>query len=208
VTTHNAIHYGVSQIQAIAKAMGLGDEEGVTRLGETLTPTVNLWEYPARPDWAFLFGEKLCGIFRTEGATAGEFSAVALLNPTNSGYLGILDKASFDQSGTNLAQLQYASEAQVATLGTSAKGNVLDRRWASTVSFFSVLSGSDASSGIGSSLEQRRSPGNATIDFNCLPLVLPPGFAAVVVLILVNTGLTVNFVWRERKLLPGELRAP
>jgi hypothetical protein len=206
VTAHNEIHYGVQFTQAIAKAVGLGDEEGVIRLAETLTPIIDVW---SRPEWAFLIGDRLCAVFRNEGAVAGEFSAAALVNPAASGILVVCDAASFDHAGVGtVCQLQMQTEAAIAaTLLTSAKGNVRDRRGAVN-SGANILSGSDASSGIGVSLEERRSPGNETIDFKALPVILPPGFGLIQVLILVNTGCAFNFVWRERKLLPGELRAP
>lgn len=200
---HNELRRGGAIGYAMSQAVGDTRGGGIERYGETLTPTLNLWD---QPEWAFLRAEKLAAFSVTAPAVAAEFSAAGLLNPTGSGQIAVVEKLLCDQSGTLIFQLQSCTQAQVATLGTLVKGNVRDRRWqgGGALTACDVISGSDPTTTLGFNLDQVRAPGNATIAFNALPVVLPPGFALVAVALTNNTGVTFIISWRERAAFPTE----
>jgi len=202
---HNAIQYRPTYGTAIGTLIGAPESE-VSRISETITPILNLEEIP---EAAFLFGVRLCAGSVTVGAVAGEFGYAGLVNFATSGLIVIVEKMSFDVSAVVIADLLQNTEAAlVATLLTTARGQVRDRRWPSILSQTLMHSGTDPSSSLGGIVEQRRSPGNASVDFTAFPFVLPPGVGLVVVDTTVNAGFTVNMVWRERRMLPGENQGP
>lgn len=201
---HNELRRGGGVIgYAMSQAVGDSRGGGIERYGETLTPTLDLWSLP---EWAYLRAEKLACFPVTQAAVAGEFSAAGLLNPAGSGQLAVVEKFMCDQSGTLIFQLQSCTQAQVATLATVVKGNGRDRRWqgGGALTACDVISGSDPTTTLGFNLDQVRAPGNTTIGFNTLPVVVPPGFALVAVALTNNTGVTFIMSWRERAAFPSE----
>jgi len=203
---HNELKYIGNETSGIAIALGAGEtDEGVSRLGETLTPVIDIRQYP---EYAFLRGERLCAQLRQQGGVAAEFSSVALVVPAASSFIAIVETVSIDQGVAGaLVLLQIASDAQVlATLATTGKGSTRDRRWPTFNGRADILSGSDPALSIGISIEERRKAAAETIDFVHLPIVLTPGTAVVAVHGTLNTAINVNLKWRERQLISREFR--
>jgi len=200
---HNEIRKGWLS-DAVNRALGRTREGGIERVGETVDAIMNPW---GLPEWAFLRGERLCAIWRSQGAVAGEFSYIGLLNPTGSNSLVVIEAASIQSSasGQGFAQLTLEATA-LATLGSQAPGNVRDRRNtpASTTTAQTII-GSDVSSGVGVALENRRTAVATNMDFQHLPVVLAPGHVYLMAWATVNVGIDGNFMWRERKAYPGEI---
>lgn len=201
---HNALHQGVL---SVGLTRAIGDDRGaagIERYGETLTPTIDLWQ---QPEWAYLRVERLCSIWRSQGAVVAEVSYLALVNPAGSQLVAVLERCSIQTAAAGQGFLQMNTEAAaLATLAGPASGNVRDRRnqpQGQTICY--TLAGSDASTGIGVALEVRRVAVAQNIDFQHLPIVITPGFAVMFCFATVNTGIDGNFMWRERRAFPGEL---
>lgn len=204
-TQHNEIHYGSDFVKAIGLAVGLGEEEGVFRLGETWQPIIDPF---SRPEWQFLFDEKLCGIQRFNSAVAGEFTWNALVNPGTTKILIVVDQVIVASGVAGLSyDLEISTEAAVtATLGTPIPGAVLDSRWPSLSTQGRNYTGSDAAASAATAFErQGTNVAPDVLKFVTPPLILSPGFAAILVCQTVNSAFNCSFRWRERQLLPREL---
>lgn len=206
---HNSLIYSVELLRAYARALGLApEEEGVFRLGETLTPGVDLW---SRPEWNFSRGELLAGDRSTAGAVVGEGSMVAYVNPSTSRKLVVIDALAATSTaavGTGIAA-GIATEAQItATLASAQALFALDRRWPSLLSTSLRYSGSDPTIPFNTRLEQRHTTvANEIEDFKLIvPYIIPPGHAIYVQTQLANADIVVMVRLRERVLLPGEDR--
>lgn len=203
---HNAIKYGTDLLRGFSRAVGLGeDEEGVVRLGETLTPTFDLW---GGEEFAFLRRERLCGKYALQAAVAAEYSMIALVNRTGSNRLVVVDRVGVRTTAVVIASLRMASQAEVdATLLDVAQfGIVRDRRWTPlTTSPTGLAMGTDAVQ-LGLIMEDVYLPAAGSTVFQvALPVILSPGHAVVVAGSVLNQALVVHYAWREHQLLPGEL---
>jgi len=73
VTQHNELQKFPALQRAIALAVGMKqEEEGVTRLGETLTPVIDFW---SNPEWSFLYDEVLWDLLTPTVAAGGAAAA-------------------------------------------------------------------------------------------------------------------------------------
>lgn len=92
---HNALHHATSLQDAFRKAVGEQDPgfTGIERAGETLTPTINLWE---RPEWARLRGETLWSLRHAQAAVAAEMGFVGLRNPATSRSIAVIQNIRVD----------------------------------------------------------------------------------------------------------------
>ena len=201
---HNGLERAGHLTQALKDALNAADSEGgLERFGETMTPTINLWDLP---EWAFLRGERLCADTRLVAAIAAEVGVSALINPAGSQVLAIVEAAAIDIAVVMTGSIGFANEGTiVATLGPPSAGDVRDLRWIPTNSTrCGIAVGTDPAQ-VGSLIEQRRSSGAGVIDFQCFPFVLAPGFGLIVQGQTVNQAFNVNYKWRERPVFSGEL---
>lgn len=203
---HNALSRGLLP-SALSRALGDAEaESGLERYGETLTPTLNLWQ---QPEWAYLRSEALWGWENSPAGVAGEMSGAAIVNPTGSGNLIVVENITAYASGAVIAfLLQYTLEATiVATFGLSAAPVLKDTRWAGKVlGRAQFYMGSDPAPLATRNIELIVAAANVTERFNSgLPFVLGPGYGLIVQGSAVNTGFVVSFGYRERKAFPGEL---
>lgn len=207
-SVHNELR-SVSQLQkAYQRAFGLDQEAGVERLGETLTPILDLW---SDPSWAYLRGEKLCAASLAFVAVAGEISAIALFNPAGSQMLLTVDAVNYRPIAAALtAYLARATQAAIeGTLTVTTVGEFArDTRWPiaspGVECVGRVYGGSDPAA-IGSLIEFAEGAANTVQPFRSLPWVLSPGWGIVVQRAAISLDLTAHFYWRERRALPGEL---
>ena len=206
-TIHNALSRAGAIQSGIREAVGMKEAEaGVERLGETLTPVIDIW---SRPDWAVLRGAQLAGLSILSAAVALQFSMAALRNPVGTNQLFVVHRIGFDVGADMTVFLEMATVAEVdATLGTLTTGSVRDRR--RSTSFFSrgrVATGSDLLNSVnaGAFVIDRMASSSDRFFRIAPPVILPPGQAVVIVGQTVNTALVGIFAWEERALLPGEI---
>jgi hypothetical protein len=205
----NAIKYAPEIARATRTFMGMEGEHGIIGVDEQAHINCDIWDVYLHPDIAYLRGEKLCGARRVSAAVAGEVSAVAIVNPTGSGVLMVVDRAHAIGSAAMRVDAATASETTIAaTLTVSAQGASLDtRNGAGAGARFQgvIYSGSDPAS-FGSIVEEILVSTTEALDFKtCVPTVLEPATGLVFLGVTVNTAVTVSVRWRERRLQPGEL---
>lgn len=194
---HNEIKYGVARLNAFRTGLGMGEGEGVMRLGETLTPVVALED---RIEWLPIANEHIgwgTGIVGAGGA--GLRSMVALAVPQGSGIVAILE--SFLPQITPV-QVRVIAPAPVSGIGgwaTSANQGQRDLRdpanalrarvlTNNTVGATGILVAAEYAIGILYHQQAVIGPNNAII------------FSANAD----NLALSQIITWRERRLLPGE----
>lgn len=205
---HNALSRGAIP-SALARAVGdMEGASGLERYGETLTPILDLWQ---QPEWCHLRRELLMSDDVSQGAVAGEFGMVALVNPAASGVIAIVERVT---AWSSLQQFFSLFRDQAATVtGTLAlieRGQPRDSRdgfGLASNGRIQLYSGSDPGL-FGSRLDRMSTPsgGGNFGEFKCgLPAVVTPGWALIVACTTVNIALEANFGWRERTAYPGEL---
>lgn len=206
-TIHNQLAYAAELQLGIALAAGLGrEEDGVSRLGETLGPTIDPW---SQPEWAFLRGERLGAGRSFAAAVAAEFGIIAIGNALGSNSVVVVEAISVNMNAGTIVQLEVAADTAVAaTLSAAAfMISARDRRFGSTTGRVFVKTGTDAGSTFGAQIEHQTNAVNQFADFKNLPIILKPGDDVLVIGQTVNLAMDVNFKWRERKAFPGELPA-
>jgi hypothetical protein len=205
---HNEVAYGGKELDAIGIGIGLGEQDGVVRLGETLTPNIAYRDAQLHPELAFIRGERLLAAFVQVAAVAAENGGVALVVPAGSRFYVVLEAASFEAGSAGIAhRLQIQSDTTInATFATTQRGPARDTRWPTLNSQADLRSGTDPSAAVGTTFEQVRPVGTETQSFKHLPYVIMPGFGVILLQVGVNIITTANFKWRERQLLPRELR--
>lgn len=183
-----------------------GDEDtALERLGETLTPILNPW---GLPEWAKLRGEDLYAVTSVQSAVAAEFSAICIENPVASNSLIVVDDVQVSAAGVNIPatlEIMLISAVSATYTVVARPASLRDRRFRSTFASKAQLRfGSDPSNTFGAQLAQIPV---TTLEnaYRCLPVILQPGDLLAVIGQTVNSALRVNWVWRERAALPGEL---
>jgi len=206
VIEHNAITRGGSLSKAAAFASGLGeDEAGLTRLGETLTPVLDLWQ---QPEWALLRDELLA--FGGSGLTGGvAVNNIQLFNPVGSNVLVITELI---QAVSAIAEDVQLLLNDAALLTDTNRAGSRDTRNHPTLGF---------NLGVRGQIRQEQTaalPGNAGLVYVQsagrteaeiryeVPFVLAPGHGLVLRSLTVGGAIDANFSWRERRPLPRELR--
>ena len=211
---HNELRRQTEILRAIKDALAITDAEvNVERLGETLTPSINIWELP---EWAVLRDESLLCEATAQGAVAGELSAVGISNPTGSKAVAVVEAIRYRSGAPARVRMAYGIAALTdATLGpagffnrdprltpgtaTPGQGAVTPVRFVfgSDTSFANFLTTTieDASALIA----------NQDYDAMCPPVVVPPGFSFVAISDTANTLLAVTIRARARTAYPAEL---
>lgn len=207
---HNQLYRG-NWSEALKRALGASKSQGgIERYGETLTPVLDLWSLP---EWCYLRSEWLWARRTVLGATAAENSGVAIVNPTGSNLLVMVDTASaFNATANGSVVLGPTTEAVVAATYTQAGVTHRDTRNYRGVNpdlpRVQFWSGSNIGTILTTSelMDQINSPTTSYSSFTCgVPYVLKPGFALVAEGAAVNQSIGVNYAGRARAALPGEL---
>lgn len=177
---------------------------GLERYGETLTPTLDLWDLP---EWAYLRREVLFGWEGSPAAVAGEFSGAALVNPAGSGTIVVVERIHAHAGATFATYLSYVTEAVVtATFAAGALPVLRDSRNLNVPGRARFFTGSDPGFLATRQLENIFVAANTLTPFSTgLPFVLTPGYGLVVQAGAVNNAFAVSFGYRERTAFPGEL---
>lgn len=206
---HNELSRGTLS-RALTLAVGAArGESGLERYGETLTPVLDLW---SRPEFALLRGEVLWAQLATLTAVVGEYSGAAIINPTGSGLLVLVNGmvrgggASFTWGIATEAALvaTYAGNTFVATPidGRKYKPGLLT----GTATGPGIVFGSDPAPQVIASLGQVTTTALTSDErpFQ-FPIILRPGQAALIETANVNTGTNAAFWGWARRANVGEL---
>lgn len=201
---HNAIKYGstISRAGAIAVGGAYGDV-GISRLSESLVPSINLWQ---RPDWALLRGEIDFARFVSPAVVAGRFATTEIVNP-NAG----------SKIATVYVNLQGASDAvdfvidngpAIAANQVTNRGVAVDGRFPNLgeVSQCTIVTG-DAAAGTVLPQYRWRNAALGQIMPHWLAWVLPPGRKIFIASGAVAQTFSLNVFIRERTPFPSELQA-
>lgn len=190
--------------RALTRALGdMKGATGIERFGETLTPTIDLWELA---DWSYLRNERLVGMANlNQGAVVGQLGAAILNNPAGSGLIVTIDYVTSDI----VSNMGFTLSSAVLVTGAAAgvPGAVRDTRWAAASgnNFNNTGLVVTKNSEAGISINTVLSTSVVSQIFTMPGFVLTPGFAFVVEGTVVNTAINVRMMWRERKAVPGEL---
>lgn len=205
---HNAIKYGTDFLRAFARAVGLDEQEGgVERLGETLTPIMDLW---SQPEWRFLFRDRIMGGAFDVTSAVTDVPSTMLFNPEGSGVLGVMTRLQF-QNVTIATTFSLAFvRAAVAPAGfVAVNSGPLDTRdpqlIAASASQLRVLQDSEVAGTTGGLNFDTISMVIGQRHQDVEPVVLAPGTGVL----LTGQANAVNTIrgswrWRERRFLPGE----
>jgi len=208
VNTHNAIKAAGQFLKAIGISVGLGaEEEGVSRLGETLTPIFNPWELP---ETAYLRGERLeAGVFDVTGGAA-TIPEVLLFNPVGSRLLGVVTRLHWTWITTLGAFFTYRLFRGVALPGgfVALNSGPVDTRSgqliAAPAAGLVLAQAANAARAGGLEFDSWTVPVNIGVE-DLEPVILSPGtglsFGSQVVGVQRFIG---GIRWRERVMLPGE----
>ncbi len=213
---HNGIKYYSGLLDELALISGVdrATAGGVERLGETLTPVLNPYELV---EFAKLRNEQFFAVQAFVVAVVAEFSISALHNPAGSRMLAVVDKITIGAGVTEAATIDAAPNGGLVDLTLNVGAGVLasvDRRFLvgqAATSRVLLRQGSDAASSFAGDaiLEQVSAQAVSTNPFGeskvAVPAVLRPGDLLAVIGLTANTNLLVNWRWRERPALPGEL---
>lgn len=193
---HNALRRTRGLLGAFQKAFGLDQSAGVERLGETLQPTLNIFE---RPEWALLRGEEWFAVDETQTAGgAGNFSKIGIFNPTGSGLLVVvLDHIIRSSTADSVLLLPTTT-----LLGNGATVQMLDRR--RRVSHGARSHFAADAVAVADRMLTIRSAAAEPMTFR-IPIVLPPGQGFVWKSNTDNIQIVAGFVGYQRAMLPSEL---
>lgn len=201
---HNALHHFTDLQAAYRKAVGeaAADFNGIERAGETLTPTLNMWE---RPEWAFLRREALINAYHEQAAVALEVSFVGLRNPAGSGYLAVVQHVAFF-TGV-LATIQLTQGVIIATdVDGSEQVIARDTRWPLPGATPVVKIHGAGAALVGNDGFRRWIVPNSTTQLESdYEHVLHPGHELRFYVTSVNIELRCQIIGYARKALPGEL---
>lgn len=207
MTIHNELGQMPELLRAYVVSAGLKEnEEGVARLGETLTPVMDIW---SRPEWALLRGETpwAARTFVAAGG-AGNNAGAAICNPANSGIV-IVVEAAVANAGAAAQQLSinlYTDAAVLAVLGTNFAASTRDRR---RQSFAQTICRSGTPAGVlagGTSLEVRTHAASEQVQLISLPVMLYANMALAVFNNTANAALDASWRGYERKCVLNEAR--
>jgi hypothetical protein len=195
---HNALR-GEPISLSLRRMFGGDASLSVERLGETLQPVINPWDHP---ECRYLRGEVPFSASSTLGATAAEFTGVALRNPSSSNVIAVITEVSVAGAAT-MAFLGWGTS--IASYGGTTTLVSRDRR-VSGVPHLTCNHGSDTATQInGGVIERLQGAAAETRYFKAVPLVLIPGFVLIIENATVNLGLEFNYVGYARPVVTGEL---
>jgi hypothetical protein len=206
---HNQLYRG---IWSAALKNAVGDPKGdggLERFGETLQPTIDLWQ---RPEWAFLREEHAFMSFNSQAAVAAEFSIVAWTIPAAARTIAVIEAVNCRCAVACVLGLAARSVvAATLTLQTFVLSRdtreVKDPAGTPVKALpIELFSGSDPSATLGGNMEETFATATHYENFITLPYILKPGSGIYVVAQTVNTIINgVNIKGYLRNALPGEL---
>lgn len=201
---HNELRKVGNLLRAFQNGFELDSDAGLERLGETLTPIFNAW---ALPEWNYLRGERLVGAAVTNGAVVGERSGAAILNPTGSGTLIVIEHAYCNCGANEAFFLCRATQAQITGTYARAPGGgveyLRDTRFSlpgANEAAGQLYLGADPAQ-VGLLISRVSVLANTTVFLPGTPFVLSPGHGVAIEGATANVANGTGFVWREQPLI-------
>lgn len=207
---HNAIVQYPGLLRGYVQAVGLDETaDGVTRLGETLTPVIDLFN--GRREWALQRGEQWYSKreFQAAGG-AGTFTSMGIGNPTGSGIVVVVEKFHCQPAAATqvlLAACAYADFA--ASLALAGRGYPMDRRRIgnNAASVAELREGTPAGFVAGSTeVDVASDAVIRTMPFPNMPWILYAGDAIYAANQDDAAGMGITVQWYERKCVTNEAR--
>lgn len=198
---HNAIERAGALQAAYLNALGM-DEGDVERLGETLTPIIDLFR---EPEWAHLRTERhFANFVNTATAPAGQFAAVELVNPEGSGVLAVV--RAVHQASSPDFEHGVDTGVELTSNRVTVTVRPLDTRVFGPTTFLNPrcrLSHGDVAAVFGAQAAWHAD----TTDEAQFPgwFVLRPGTKWIAIGSSAATDVQLNLWWSERRAFPGEL---
>jgi hypothetical protein len=188
----------------LERLLSMKGELATQQLAPELLPVLCLEN--DRPEWAALANERLCYGGGAQGAVAGEFAAVQLVNPPTGDTLMVLDRMIISPFSAD--SLSFGAINTLFSGGGVSLGNTAFRDGRLT-------QGVDTTRGIVASQTSVGFPMTGVMSINPVaanllpidmpfPYVMQPGRGIGVAVAAVNVALIVAFFWRERKLEASE----
>lgn len=206
---HNQLSRG-DLTAALTRAIGVTKyDTGVSRFGETLTPTIDLW---GRPELLWLRNEQQFTILNSQAAVAAEFGFVAVSLPLATGLIAVIETAKASVAG--FANCGIMARSVLAGTGTqAANAPCRDQRWAPNASSSPFVRSSPVETWVGTDpggitggiFDEVAATATTYENFTSLPYELKPGGGFVVQANTVNVAIRVVITGRVRKAYPGEL---
>lgn len=138
-------------------------------------------------------------------ATVGEFTAVGIANPANSGVLGVLEMVMlFPGAAAQSIEIRRQAAAVSASQG-SAQGVPLDSRITESASIRLLASDEAALANYGTRLGFLQMATAQSVELPEIPYVLAPNSTLWFCGQAANVGITAWMIWRQRKIEDGEL---
>jgi len=198
---HNALKYGpvISKAGSIAAGGGYGDV-GISRLGETLQPVIDLW---SRPEWALLRSEILFARFADSAAVAARFSSIEFVNPAGSQIVAVVSFV----LPTTASEMNLDAGTAIAANPLVTRGRARDSRYRQLgdSSICTITTGDLAAGLVGPQRRFNGVTGGDLVDRQ--GWVITPGQKLFIIGTAVLTQVTANLGWSERAAFPGELQA-
>lgn len=184
------------------------DAEGVLRVSETITPSIDPW---SQPEFAALRGEKLGSARMVAVAVAAEFGIVAFGNAAGSGEIVVIEELAVKAASTLSVVAEIIADTAIAgTLSAPAFfGSPRDRRFpfSQVAGRVFTRTGTDPASTFGIQFDEITcAVASQFFPFLCCtPFILRPGEDVIMVAQSPNAQLNAVVKWRARMAYNGEL---
>lgn len=203
---HNAMRRGPWSSAATAIVGDTREGAGIERLGESLTPTIDLW---SRPDWLLYVREYMVYLHGFQAAVAAELSCIVFDAAPFANSLLVIDELHVNAGGA--LQIAIGYDARPAGAVESTLKDFTDQR-ARPVFAARPRSRVWADSNAATALTGPRFRFTCVAGTNRIPLPAPHVLLGNQLSLIVehdatvNTALIATAFGRERTLLPSEVR--
>lgn len=207
---HNELRRGPWTRAADAILGTTREGSGIERLGESMTPSIDLWS-PARPDWDLYRQEKGIYLHAATTAVAAEFSSVIFEAPLSGQSILIIDQIHITVGAA--AQFNIGYDIRPAGAAAQVTKDFLDTRGRDTTAArprSNVYADTNAATALTGPFMRVTISGNLTFVLNTRFVLLgvPPLINANVLIIehqTVNVAFSATAFGRERELMPSEM---
>lgn len=199
---HNELRHGSRLSVGIKRLLGMdGDQEGTSRVSETLTPVMDPW---SRPEFALHRGELLAWHGVDQAAVAGQTSKTQVKNPAGSRVLFVVSGVWIRVTAAATVGFFLGVNPDLATL--DAGFGMRDMRGIQPRTRTLLRHETSAAAATGNQWRQVFLPNTASL-YVPLNIILEPGGADLGVACLVaNVGFQAWYDGYERLLFQGEGR--
>lgn len=201
---HNQLKYAVDITRGLKRIFGLGDDEqGTTRLSETLQPGFGLYD---RSELLFPIGINRWAVNPSQAAVAAQFQQVGIRNQPNSGFLVAIDYIEILTDSANQWEERIAANSVVGSVGLPIQTDLRVGNFPNPGLVTQSLTNT-AVARLGSLVATHALALNAWNVYQPggTGILLTPGFDFFVGANIVNLRVQVNFFGREWRANPGEL---